>query len=383
MQTNTTEDIALIVAGNRYTGWTDIRLERRIDRMTTRFAASVVTGLSTFKPAWSIDPFTSFMLKAGKDHLLTGYLDDYAADLSGKNHSIRVSGRSKTEDLIDCTPDIRSGQFKGYTLEQIARSICQLYGIGVIVQTPATQVFLDATLQRGETAFAFLERMARLSSVLLIDDEQGNLVLTMAGNSRAAGRLEQGVNIKRGSLKQDVRKRFSEYIVKGQHPIGSAAANAGGLNGLGNPSPTSVAPVITNQRAVATDTGVPRYRPMVLMAEAVLDQAGMQARANWERNFAYGRSVEVEITVVGWRQPDGNLWRLNELVSVSAPWLRVDQDLLIVGVDFSLSNSTGFETTLKLGPIEGYTPDPGQVKMHARKGKAGTAPALNGLGVGG
>ncbi len=107
----------------------------------------------------------------------------------------------------------------------------------------------------------------------------------------------------------------------------------------------------------------------------------MQARANWERNYVFGRATEAEITVVGWRQDDGALWRINQLVSVTCPWLAIDQDLLIAGVAFHL-NEGGRITVLRVGPVEGYTPDPGQVKLHCRRGKKGkTAPAMDGFGV--
>ncbi len=273
---NNSDTLTLTIDGMIYAGWTGITLERRIDRMATRIACTVTERWTSQTPAqaWQITPFSPVVVKAGNDTILTGYVDEYAAEFDGTSHNVTIAGRSKTCDLIDCTPDIASGQFKGYTLEQIARAVCQPYGINVVIQTPATQVFPDATLQRCETAFAFLERLARLSSVLLTDDEQGSLVLTTAGSTRATTRLVQGVNVLRATCALDVKNRHSQYIVKGQHAIGSAAANNGGIPGFGPGAPAAapiIAPVVTNMRAVANDTGVPRYRPMVLMAEAQLD----------------------------------------------------------------------------------------------------------------
>ena len=65
----------------------------------------------------------------------------------------------------------------------------------------------------------------------------------------------------------------------------------------------------------------------------------------------------------GWRQPDGSLWSLNQLVPVSAAWLGIDRDLLSARVEYVLDDKTGRTTRLMLGPIEGYTPDPGAVKL--------------------
>jgi hypothetical protein len=46
---------------------------------------------------------------------------------------VRITGCSKTEDIVDCTPDIRGGQFAGYKLDAIARAIASLFKIDVVV----------------------------------------------------------------------------------------------------------------------------------------------------------------------------------------------------------------------------------------------------------
>jgi prophage tail gpP-like protein len=127
--------------------------------------------------------------------------------------------------------------------------------------------------------------------------------------------------------------------------------------------------VVTNLRAVAIDSTVPRYRPKVTLAEAQLDQAGMQTRANWQRNYAFGRGTTCNITVRGWRDANGALWTINRLIPVMSPFCELEQDLLIAGVKFHVSNEHGRVTDLRLGPVEGFTPDPGQVKLHTKRGK--------------
>ncbi len=384
-----TDTISLFVNGQIFDGWMDIEVHRALDRMASHFQLTVTSQGSAPYGGSLPGLFRPCSVKIGTSTVLTGYVDDVDPEIDDRTHKITVIGRSKTCDLVDCTPDIASGQFRGYTLEQIARAICKPFGIDVIVQTDATQVFPDATLQRSEKAFPFLERLGRLSGVLITDNELGQLVLTSAGSEHATGSLIYGQNIWKGRAKLSGANRFSVYIVKGQHAIGSAAPGWGGAGGIGSASAPTSAPVITNMKASAVDTSVPRYRPRVTMAEAQLDQAGMQRRANWERNFEFGRGTEAEITVKGWRQ--GGLsdttartpvWALNQLVSATVPALGIDQDLLIAGVTFRYNDREGQTTRLKLGPVEGYTPDPGQVKLHTRRGKKGkTAPNWDGAGI--
>jgi prophage tail gpP-like protein len=373
-----TDIVSLTINGTVFSGWIEMTVSRAIDRLKSVFSLSVSDQSVTNGALSQITPFSSCVVKIGNDTVLTGYVDDCTAEIDGMHHSSTVIGASKTCDLVECQPDFNSGQYKGYTLEQIARAVCNLFGIGVVVQTDASQIFPDVTLQRGETAFTFLERLGRLAGVLLTDDANGNLVLATTGTQRASGSLTQGVNILRGQAKLNVEKQFSVYILKGQKAIGSADASWGGAGGIGSTA-AAPSPVATQLRAVANDTSVPRYRPHISLAEAQLDAAGMQRRVNWERNFAAGRAAQATLVVPGWRQPDNTLWQVNQLISVTAPFAQCNQDLLVAETTFMSSATRGRETALRVGPVAGYTPDPGQVKLHVKKGKKGkSAPNWDG-----
>ena len=43
------------------------------------------------------------LVKIGADLVLTGYVDRYSSSISAGQHTIRVEGRSKSEDLVDCS----------------------------------------------------------------------------------------------------------------------------------------------------------------------------------------------------------------------------------------------------------------------------------------
>ncbi len=78
------------------------------------------------------------------------------------------------------------------------------------------------------------------------------------------------------------------------------------------------------------------------------------------------------------------MWTANQIVSVTSSYLGIDQDLLIARLEFSLDDSGGHVTHLTVGPVEGYTPDPGEGEDQARpkKGK-GSKSGVNWSGAGG
>ena len=245
----------------------------------------------------------------------------------------------------------------------------------------------DATIERAETAWTFLERLCRLAGVLACDTPAGELLLTRVSSVRAAGSLLQGAggNIVEEAGHFDVRRRHSIYVVKGQSGVGGGAITpqaadpyATGIVRIANqatytPDPPGRAGgtghVQTGQRAQSLDLGVPRYRPHVSIAESQLTQAGMQLRADWQRNYAFGRATSAEVSVNGFCQPDGTLWSVNQIVSATLPRIGLDQDLLVVRVKQTAAAGPGRRTHLTIAPAEGYTPDPGEVKL--RRHKAG------------
>lgn len=175
--TNPSETFTLTVNGQRYERWEEIRVTREIDRMATDFNIMVSERFLGSAPDFPLAPFMPCTVAIGADVVLTGYIDNYLPEAEADRHSVRITGRSKTEDIIDCTPDIQGGQFAGYKLDAIARaigqSVRQPYPIDLVVQTDVGEPFPDATIERHETGFAFLERLCRLRSILATDDEQG------------------------------------------------------------------------------------------------------------------------------------------------------------------------------------------------------------------
>lgn len=390
------DPITLLIDGRRYGGWTAVRVTRGLTRSATDFEVEVSERWAGQAEPWRIKPFSTCQVFAGKDKLMTGYIDEYTPSGGASAHSVRISGRSKTSDLIDCMPDIKSGQFSGYALSAIARAVAEPFGIAVAVETPnAERTIINANIEPGETAWGFLERLCRLVGVLATDDPEGRLVLTNVGNAKAAGRLVYGENINRYSARLSAEKRWSVYILKGQTGI-DGAGPAGGTNaweGVNNgpqdvpdgpgPAPPAVAPaggpvatVRTNLRVQTEDPEVPRYRPHVAIAESQMSLEQMQHRVEWQKRFAFGQSAEARITVPGWRQPNGSLWQVNQIVSVTCAMIGADVDLLISGVTWSLSDQ-GHETEFTLNPVEAFEPDPNKTRVERggkikNKSKSGT-----------
>jgi prophage tail gpP-like protein len=91
----------------------------------------------------------------------------------------------------------------------------------------------------------------------------------------------------------------------------------------------------------------------VIKAERQMDAAACLNRATWEAVTRAGRSIDISITVRGWRDDDGELHGINLLHDVDAPALFVKGQFLSVSAEFTLDNN-GPITVFRLAPIGAY-----------------------------
>jgi len=351
------DDLALYVNGRVYRGWTDIGVTLAMDAIAGAFAISLTERwagdgrvASQVEP-WPILNGDACRIDLAGQTILEGYVDQFRPSFSSTDHSIEIQGRSKAGDLVDCSAFHQPDQWSNLNLLQIANILCAPFGVKVRAEVDVGPPFDSIKIQQGETVFAALDRLARFRKVLFSPDTGGGVVITRAGRSRATIALAQGANILSASGVLDTSQRFSNYIIKGQ------SVQSATLDGVSE----------SHQETRATDSQVPRYRPLVVMAEA---GASTSERATWEANIRLGRSATAKITVAGWRQtPGGPIWTPNLLVAIKSSWLRMDGDMLIRQVTFR-RGPEGTLTDLDIVSPQAFSPEPpDKVKAKKQVGK--------------
>jgi len=345
-------DVVLLVNGQKYTGWTSIEIEQNLQAVSSRFSLNVsdtqgITGARESGAPLSIYPGDACAIELDQVRVMTGYVDQVIPSFSANQHELRLSGRDKTADLVDCSVFNAPGEFNQLKLDRIVRILCEPFGIGVRVDADAVGHIGAAlsvfSIQPGESVWEAIERAARLRGVLMVSDTQGNVLITRAAkNTRAHTALIQGENILSASATFNHNTRFSVYSVQATSPWSDdlPAAFANAIEGL------------------AYDENIKRFRPKVIKAETASSNAQAQRRAQWEAAVRAARSGSVQITTLGWTQGDGSLWKINTLVAVKSPWLSIDGDLLITAVRFSKDESSGTHSQLTLMRADAFEAKP-------------------------
>lgn len=336
-------ELSLIVGGVQWRGWKEVRVSAGLTRAARDFDVSVTERWPGQGDPLPLHPGQACEVRLDDEPVLTGWIDTDAPDFSSSTHGVRIAGRSRTADLVDCAALVRGGQFKNYDLVAISRALAAPFKVGVEVEVPVGAAFADVQVQPGETCFELIERLCRLRAVLASDDARGNLVLTRAG-AGGRGRAEalvQGTNILSASAVRSHAERFSDYRVRGQQ--------AGTDNLFGTQASQPAAHV--------KDATITRHRPMLVIAEAQGSGATFRDRAIWERSIAAARGASASVTVRGWRQSTGNLWSPGFIVPVRSSWLRLERDMLIEAVEYR-KDVQGEYATLTLVAPEALTPEP-------------------------
>ena len=329
--------VQLKIDGAVFGGWKRVAIDRGLDNLSSAFSLAITERWPDQPERWIIKTGQACVVAIGGETVLTGWIDAGSFAIDPESHPIEISGRDKTCDLVDCSADHKPGSWTKRSLEQIAAELAAPFGVNVTAKTSTGAPFAKFALQQGETVFEAIDRMAKLRGVLLVSNESGGLELRRPGAVTAGYTLELGVNIKAIRFSDNARDRFSRYLLKGQ-----AAGDE--VSGTDAARPT----------ATATDPGVARHRPLMIMNDVQSTSASLAERARWEATVRAAKGQDVVVTVSGWRDPSGALYRPDVLVPVKAATIGVEGTLLVSAVRLVLDDR-GQVAELTLVPKEAFS----------------------------
>jgi len=326
------EDAVTFYVNNKvFEGFKNVNLSRNLMSLTGTFEISVLDKWSIEAQDFEILPGDRIHCHLGKIALFEGYVDTFTANLISGSRNLTITGRDRTSDLVDCSHDGAS-EFNNLDFEGLAKEMLKPFGLKVIKDSALSvgEKFSKFTIKQGETVFEALNRAAKERQLILLSSTHGNLLIEKRGVKRAASELKEGVNILSIGATFDNTERFSVYKVKGQQA---------GI--LGSPTDTNAS------LGEATDEGITRFRPNIVLAENAVNNDGAQKRAEFEAGLRVAKGLKVTISVKGWRQEDGSLWAINQLVQVESPSVGIKSQMLVQSVKYT-KTTAGRKTDIEL-----------------------------------
>lgn len=322
------ELVTVNAGGLQWTAFEHITVEAALDHAARSFKIEVAAERGATATAWALAPGTAIDILFNGDLALRGFVDRYQPRLEGHSESkISISGRSRSQDFVDCAALDTTGRFENRTLLQIAQSLDQ-FGVGISTDQQLTAIEAYH-ITPGESAFRAIEKLARKQGLTLAGQPDGSIKITKAGTVRQAGGLFEGQNFTGASADLNWAHRHSKIIVRGQ-----AAGHTGD---------TALAIEATSQ-----DSSITRNRPLVVIEDGDLDQATAQTRADTRRDREIGESLKASGTVQGFHDDAGTLWTPGNLVWLQSTFLNRTQVMLIKSASFAQSRGGGSVTTLSM-----------------------------------
>ncbi len=335
-----------------YDGFTSIRVFKSIETLSSEFEFEATIQDPAQFPIKLKDTCKVYI---NDIQVIDGFIEGINGDTSANSHSISISGRDKTCDVVD------SSVFENLTfntsislVDLIKKTLSQsnITGIDVIDNVGDIEIFEkndNISAEMGESLFSFIERYCRKRQVLCNTDGLGNITLERASNDIITRLLlsESGEannnNIKNIFFGLDNTNRFNKIKMKGQ----------------GNPTNVSLTPkVLTDVSAEASDDDIRTSRNLVLTSDSSLDTNTAKLAANWHVNIRRARSLNVNITTAGFSYDENDetkIWLPNKGIVLKDDFWNINAQLLIKSVEYLYNVNQGSICNIELTNRDAYT----------------------------
>jgi prophage tail gpP-like protein len=354
-------DVALVIGDRRYRGWSAVRVTRGIDAIAGAFELSIFERWSGQQAPWPIFEGDACSILLAGETLITGFVDKVDLALGPGEHSITISGRDATGDLVDCSARLDRWEFRNTDVLALARKIAAPYGISVSLQPglPASTYTNKKkhSIDPGDSAANAIETACRIPGLLPVSDGLGGLVLVQAGNTRCPTELVEGENILAGRASFDLTNRFRTYFVLGSHSGVDSQWRDQNTEDPSLDDSASAVERVTSVRGSAQDPNVRTGRVLFVRPESSVTATQARTRAQWEATVRAARGVVASVTVQGWVTGDDKPWPTNSVVRVRSSSLRLNGDMLVIRATHNLGPD-GSTTQLDLGLKDSFKPQP-------------------------
>jgi len=328
--------VELLWEGSLWANWLEYSVASDLDRPAAAFAFRARPRGDISTPA---TPGGSIEARVDGETVLWGLVESVTTRRTADSVELEVAGRDAGGLLLTASSD-PTWRWRRQSLSSIASTVCTYAGV------PAEPVLdFDPTVSQGkaepgESCWATLQRLAESEGMRLWIEPSGALHVGQwvsyaeprgeLRRRRAAARREN--NIITSSVTRAFETSWSEVTVWAERGSGGGHAHWTGS---------------------WVDTTAPFYRPLVVVAGEVRNQAGADAAASVAGVQAQRDRFRASYEVRGHLDASGLAWAPNTIVQVTDEDEAIDRRLVVVGRTLSLSKEKGTRTELRLAVPEG------------------------------
>jgi prophage tail gpP-like protein len=311
--------------GGTYSSFESITVTYSADHAARAFSLTATdsNGADVLAESWNFMPGTDITITANGQLVFTGIIDKMTPSYNATAHTVAVSGRSNSKDMIDSDVDHETGELNDTTPIEIANGVNYTSAqYSTDVEQPKIKKF---RVNHGEGIHHCVERVCRNYQMILQGMPDGGTKLTKGATGGSNAPLVEGVNILEATATFDESGQHSEYKVHGQNLKGTDKK--------------------ATQIMASSKGSVQRQRKKTIHKETdTPDKSSAQSRADNHKNQQVGHSTTATVKTQSWFDDGGQVWNANGLVFVESPMLKLNQQMLIKSVSLTQTNSGSFSS---------------------------------------
>jgi len=362
-------EMLLEINGIPYGGFTEANAEISMIDMSGSFTFSISALSNLTKFPILIGDACRVLIN--NQPIITGWVEKINVNYDSANHTISISGRDKTCDVIDSTLGESSLSFNSsISLIDLTKRVLAYLGITDIKVSSTVDIPIfnvteigNISIETGESAFEFIEKYAQQRQVLPTTDGSGNIVFTRTGSTVLKTILTSSPSAKStilsASVDYDYTKRFYKYVLSTQ----MNSINLSVITDTEHPNAEKQTSVVSTAYDQGSGSLPPtrktRTYNLIQSESSYNNLKYLQDRAWYESNFRRSRSFIYKAMVQGFSPVNDPtlIWRPNYMINVQDAYCNIDSILLINSVKFSYSVDGGSTTVLELIDRDSYTID--------------------------
>jgi len=336
------------VNGTEYQGWTKAQATINLDTLSNAFSFSATSKEGKAMPFRGGE---SCRVKVDGEKVITGHIEIVNVDGDANTHTISLSGRDNTGDVLDSKIGSLSDIRPPISLENIIKIVLTHINSPVkVISEYSSEPFKTtedlAAPEFGQDVWDFIQSLARKRQVLLSSNADGNILITRSSGRSVAATIQNKIksdtnNVISHSVSYDTTGLYSMYRSSSQQ-------NPVSINDGSTRSNYSIA----EQVSAIQDRNVRAGRQLAVTSE--MAGSNMLDRNKWEYNIRKARSQTYSATVHGFRNQTGDLWEVNTVIHVVDEFSGIDARMLVNSVQFTLDDN-GRQAVLGLVHKDAYT----------------------------
>jgi prophage tail gpP-like protein len=335
---STDDEIAIKIEGQIFRGWTASNIRRNINTVADAFSFNFPYDPTDKTLVELTRPYSykSAELFIGGELYIAAEQNKWSTSSSTDETIKTVDCRTIAGKTVECMAEHQSLEYTDQTLSQIAKAIMKPYGddLEPLFFDGDSDNFTKVRKEITDTDFDFLSGLAAQKGFMITSSDTGQMAFIRAAlTGRPVFRFIEGVSA----------VEHISTVYDGQSVFSSITAVT---ESAGKPGPSSN---ISNKL-------VPIYRPLIFEASD-LEEGNLDTAIKWKRSKALADSTVLVITVTGWRNETGQLWREN--MKGTALWPSVDilteSDYIISGVQLVKDQNGGNVSKLTMVIPQAYS----------------------------